>query len=193
MKKMLPQLIGEKYEIQLNCPPGVPAILADEGGIEQTLINLVLNARDAMPAGGVIRLETGLSVLDEAAANSTPGARAGRFVWLAVSDHGCGMNPELLARIFDPFFTTKDVGKGAGLGLSIIQGIVKQHEGWIEVASQVSRGSTFKVLLPVCDQGAAAPPTNGFECDSSSEPGKGETVLVVEDESAVRTLADVSL
>jgi PAS domain S-box-containing protein len=194
MKKMLSQLIGEKYEIQLNCPPGVPAILADEGGIEQTLINLVLNARDAMPAGGVIRLETGLSVLDEAAANSTPGARAGRFVWLAVSDHGCGMNPELLPRIFDPFFTTKDVGKGAGLGLSIIQGIVKQHEGWVEVASQVGRGSTFKVLLPVWDQGAAtAAPTNGFERDSSSEPGKGETVLVVEDELAVRTLAGVSL
>jgi two-component system, cell cycle sensor histidine kinase and response regulator CckA len=194
MKKMLSQLIGEKYEIQLNCPPGVPAILADEGGIEQTLINLVLNARDAMPAGGVIRLETGLSVLDEAAANSTPGARAGHFVWLAVSDHGCGMNPELLPRIFDPFFTTKDVGKGAGLGLSIIQGIVKQHEGWVEVASQVGRGSTFKVLLPVWDQGAAtAAPTNGFERDSSSEPGKGETVLVVEDELAVRTLAGVSL
>jgi PAS domain S-box-containing protein len=194
MKKMLSQLIGEKYEIQLDCPPGVPAILADEGGMEQTLINLVLNARDAMPAGGVIRFETGLSVLDETAANSNPNARAGRFVWLAVSDHGCGMNSELLARIFDPFFTTKDVGKGTGLGLSTIQGIVKQHEGWVEVASQVGRGSTFKVLLPVCDRAAAAPPTaNGVERDSPPEPGKGETVLVVEDESAVRTLACVAL
>ena len=194
MKKMLSQLIGEKYEIQLDCPPGVPAILADEGGMEQTLINLVLNARDAMPAGGVIRFETGLSVLDEAAANSNPNARAGRFVRLAVSDHGCGMNSELLARIFDPFFTTKDVGKGTGLGLSTIQGIVKQHEGWVEVASQVGQGSTFKILLPVCDQAAAAAPTvNGVERDSSSEPGKGETVLIVEDESAVRTLACVAL
>jgi PAS domain S-box-containing protein len=194
MKKMLSQLIGEKYEIQLDCPPGVPAILADEGGMEQTLINLVLNARDAMPAGGVIRFETGLSVLDEAATNSNPNACAGRFVWLAVSDHGCGMNSELLARIFDPFFTTKDVGKGTGLGLSTIQGIVKQHEGWVEVASQVGRGSTFKVFLPVCDQAAAPPPkANGVQHDSPSEPGKGETVLIVEDESDVRTLACVAL
>jgi CheY-like chemotaxis protein len=193
MKKMLSQLIGEKYEIQMDCPPGVPAVFADEGGMEQTLINLVLNARDAMPAGGVIRFESGLSVLVEAAANSNPNARAGRFVWLAVSDHGCGMNSELLARIFDPFFTTKDVGRGTGLGLSTIQGIVKQHEGWIEVASQVGRGSTFKVFLPVCDQAAAPPKANGVQRDSPSEPGKGETVLIVEDESAVRTLACVAL
>ncbi len=193
MKKMLSQLIGEKYEIQLDCPPGVPAILADEGGMEQTLINLVLNARDAMPAGGVIKFETGLSVLDEAAAKSNSNARAGRFVWLAVSDHGCGMNSEVLARIFDPFFTTKDVGKGTGLGLSTIQGIVKQHEGWIEVASQVGRGSTFKVFLPVCDQPAAPPTVNGVERDSASESGKGETVLIVEDESVVRSLACLAL
>jgi CheY-like chemotaxis protein len=135
-----------------------------------------------------------LSVLDEAAAKSNPSARAGRFVWLAVSDQGCGMNSELLARIFDPFFTTKDVGKGTGLGLSTIQGIVKQHEGWVEVASQVGQGSTFKVFLPVCQQ-AAAPPTtaSGVQRDSPSEPGKGETVLIVEGESAVRTLACVAL
>ena len=193
MKKMLSQLIGENYEIQVDCPPGVPAVLADEGGMEQTLINLVLNARDAMPAGGVIRFETGLSVLDEAAANSNPDARAGRFVWLAVSDHGCGMNSELLARIFDPFFTTKDVGRGTGLGLSTIQGIVKQHEGWIEVASQVGHGSIFKVFLPVCDQAPAPPSANGVQRDSPSEPGRGETVLVVEDEPAVRTLASAAL
>ena len=193
MKKMLSQLIGENFEIQVDCPSGLPAILADKGGMEQTLINLVLNARDAMPAGGVIRFETGLSVLDEAAANSNPNARAGRFVWLAVSDHGCGMDSELLARIFDPFFTTKEVGKGTGLGLSTIQGIVKQHDGWVEVASQVGRGSTFKVLLPVCDQAAAPPTANGAQRDSPSEPGKGETVLIVEDEPAVRTLARVAL
>jgi PAS domain S-box-containing protein len=186
MKKMLSHLIGEKYEIQLDCPPGVPAVLADEGGMEQTLINLVLNARDAMPAGGVVRLETGLSILDEAAANLNPNARAGRFVWLAVSDQGCGMNPELLACIFDPFFTTKDAGRGTGLGLSTIQGIVKQHEGWVEVASQVGRGSTFKVFLPVCDHALPPPPTaNSIQRDSPSEPGKGVTVLIVEDESAV--------
>jgi len=194
MKKMLSHLIGETYEIQMDCPPGVPAVLADEGGVEQTLINLVLNARDAMPAGGVVRLETGLSILDEAAAKSNPSARAGRFVWLAVSDQGCGMNSELLARIFDPFFTTKDVGKGTGLGLSNIQGIVKQHEGWVEVASQVGRGSTFRVFLPACDQ-ALTPPlaTNSVQGDSPSEPGKGETVPIVKDEPAVRTLACVAL
>jgi two-component system, cell cycle sensor histidine kinase and response regulator CckA len=193
MKKMLSQLIGEKYQIQWDCPPGLPAILADEGGMEQTLLNLVLNARDALPGGGVIQISTGLSVQDEAAAKSSPGARAGRFAWLTVSDRGCGMSPEVLARIFDPFFTTKDIGKGTGLGLPTIQGIVKQHDGWIDVTSQAGSGSTFKIFLPVCNQAAELPTTNGVEIDSASELGKGETVLVVEDESAVRTLACMAL
>jgi two-component system, cell cycle sensor histidine kinase and response regulator CckA len=191
-KKMLGRLIGEKFEIQLHCPNEVPSVLADEGGVEQILINLALNARDAMPDGGIIEIKTGVCVLDEAAANANPEARPGRFVCLAVTDHGCGMNPQVLGRIFDPFFTTKDVGKGTGLGLSTIHGIVKQHEGWIDVLSEVGCGSTFRIFLPACNAAPAAAPTAQGE-NTPAEPGRGETVLVVEDENAVRELACASL
>jgi CheY-like chemotaxis protein len=193
MEKMLGRLIGEKYKIDLNCPDELPSIFADEGGLAQVLTNLVLNARDSMPDGGVIHIETGLSVLDEATQASHREARAGRFVWLLVSDHGCGMGPQVLARIFDPFFTTKGVGKGTGLGLSTIHGIVKQHEGWIDVTSQVGLGSAFKLFLPAGDKPACSPATTSAEDDSASEAGRGETVLVVEDEPAVRELACAAL
>jgi two-component system cell cycle sensor histidine kinase/response regulator CckA len=151
-----------------------------------------LNARDAMPDGGSIEIKTGVCVLDEAAVNANPEARPGRFVCLAVTDHGCGMNPQVLARIFDPFFTTKDVGKGTGLGLSTIHGIVKQHEGWIDVISEMGRGSTFRIFLPACNAAPSAAPTAPGE-NTPAEPGRGETVLVVEDETAVRELACASL
>jgi PAS domain S-box-containing protein len=191
-RKMLGRLIGEKFEIQLRCPNDLLSVLADEGGMEQVLINLALNARDAMPDGGVIEIGTSVTVLDEAAAGLGSDARPGRFVCLSVTDHGCGMNPQVLARIFDPFFTTKDVGKGTGLGLSTIHGIVKQHEGWIDVSSEIARGSTFKIFLPACDA-KPAPACPPGEVNPSPEPGKGESVLVVEDEPAVRELACVTL
>jgi len=187
-KKMLGRLIGEKYEIQLHCPNEMPAVLADEGGMEQILINLALNARDAMPDGGIIEVRTEVATLDEAAPAANPEARPGRFVCLSVTDHGCGMNHQVLARIFDPFFTTKDVGKGTGLGLSTIHGIVKQHEGWIDVTSSVGHGSTFTIFLPACNAAATATPAAKVE-NSPAEPARGETVLVVEDEIAVRELA----
>jgi PAS domain S-box-containing protein len=191
-RKMLSRLIGEKYEVQLNCPNVLPSVLADEGGMEQILINLALNARDAMPDGGVIEVATGVAVVDESAAALNPEARPGRFVCLSVTDHGCGMGTQILARIFDPFFTTKDVGKGTGLGLSTIHGIVKQHEGWVEVTSEVGRGSTFKTFLAACDASPTAARA-GSESAPAPEPGRGETILVVEDESAVRELACASL
>jgi two-component system, cell cycle sensor histidine kinase and response regulator CckA len=191
-KKMLGRLIGEKFEIQLDCPNDVPSVLADEGGMEQILINLALNARDAMPDGGMIEIRTGVCVLDETAAKTHSEARPGQFVLLAVTDQGCGMSPQVLARIFDPFFTTKDVGKGTGLGLSTIHGIVKQHEGWIDVVSEVGRGSTFRIFLPACNA-APSPATPAPGEAIPAEPGRGETVLVVEDEIAVRELACASL
>ncbi len=191
-RKMLSRLIGEKYDVQLHCPDELPSVLADEGGMEQILINLALNARDAMPDGGVIEIATGVVVLDASAAALNSEARPGRFVCLSVADHGCGMSTQILARIFDPFFTTKDVGKGTGLGLSTIHGIVKQHEGWVEVISEVGRGSTFKIYLSACDA-SPTPSLTGSEPAPVSEPGRGETVLVVEDESAVRELACASL
>ena len=138
--KMLGQLIGERFQLKLDCAPDLPSVQADEGNIEQILINLALNARDAMQNGGTIRITTRSGVLDAATARMNLEARPGRFVCLTVSDTGCGMTPEVLSRIFDPFYTTKDVGRGTGLGLSTVHGIVQQHHGWIEVSSQVGQG-----------------------------------------------------
>jgi PAS domain S-box-containing protein len=188
LKKMLGRLIGEKFEIHLNCPDNLPSTLADEGGIEQVLINLVLNSRDAMPHGGKIEISTRSVAFDEeTAARQNSEARAGNFICLEISDTGCGMTPQVLARIFDPFFTTKDVGKGTGLGLSTIHGIVKQHEGWVEVASEVGHGSTFKIYFPACE----GLPKSEVKSQPIPLPesGKGETILVVEDEAAVREIA----
>lgn len=187
-RKMLARLLGEKYEVHVHTLDGLPSVLADEGSIEQVLINLALNARDAMPNGGRIEIATGYVEVDEATAEASSEARPGRFVQLRVTDNGCGMEPQVLARIFDPFFTTKEVGKGTGLGLSTIHGIVKQHEGWIEVSSEVGRGSQFRIHLPAIDA-QARNHVPQLHSQPLAEPGKGETILVVEDEVAVRELA----
>src|ERR1022692_3699888 len=189
---MLFQLIGERFEIQFHCPDELPSVMADEGSMEQVLINLIINARDAMPEGGLIEITTETVNLDDGAAALTPESRPGQFVCLSVKDHGCGMDTQLLTKIFDPFFTTKEVGKGTGLGLSTIHGIVKQHEGWIDVSSEIGQGSLFRIFLPVSNASATAPASvNG---DSTViEPGRGETILVVEDEGAVRELACAAL
>ncbi len=188
-RKMLSRLLGEKYNIEVNCPNELPSVMADDGGIEQVLINLALNARDAMPKGGNIKITTDVCTIDEATAAVNPEARPGRFVQLTVADNGCGMEPQVIARIFDPFFTTKEVGKGTGLGLSTIHGIVKQHEGWIDVTSEMGHGSQFKIHLPACDAAPASVKSSLLDQQALPEPGKGETVLVVEDEVAVRELA----
>ena len=189
---MLGQLIGEPYQLRLDCASDLPAVRADEGNMEQILINLVLNARDAMPGGGTIRLTTSLAVFDEATARNHLEARPGRFVCLTVSDTGCGMSPEVLGRIFDPFYTTKDVGKGTGLGLSTVHGIVQQHAGWIEVASEVGKGSMFKVFLPVWE-GAPGAPTVEAASSPPLQRASGEAVLIVEDEGIVREAARLAL
>ncbi len=192
-RKMLSRLIGEKFEIRLRCPEDLPSVMADEGGVEQILINLALNARDAMPDGGVIDIATEACVLDEAAAAANAEARPGRFVCLVITDEGCGMDTQILARIFDPFFTTKDVGKGTGLGLSTIHGIVKQHDGWVTVTSAVGRGSIFKIYLPAVDATPVPPAAHKPGGPATSDPAQGETILVVEDEMAVRELACAAL
>ncbi len=192
-RKMLSRLIGEKFEIRLRCPEDLPSVMADEGGVEQILINLALNARDAMPDGGVIDIATEACVLDEAAAAANAEARPGRFVCLVITDEGCGMDTQILARIFDPFFTTKDVGKGTGLGLSTIHGIVKQHDGWVTVTSAVGRGSVFKIYLPAVDATPVPPAAHKPGGPATSDPAQGETILVVEDEMAVRELACAAL
>jgi CheY-like chemotaxis protein len=192
-QKMLLQLIGEKFEIKLHCPDELPSVMADEGNMEQILINLVVNARDAMPEGGLIEITTESVTLDSTAAKLITEARAGQFVCLSVKDNGCGMDTQLLTRIFDPFFTTKEIGKGTGLGLSTIHGIVKQHEGWINVTSRVGCGTTYKIYFPTCNSPAQPPAPPFVEQSSELESGKGETILVVEDEDSVREMACMAL
>ncbi len=191
--KMLRQLIGERHELHLACAPELPPILADAGNMEQILINLCLNARDAMPQGGPIRIETSQLTLTAETAGRHPDARPGLFVSLAVTDAGCGISPDILRRVFDPFFTTKEIGKGTGLGLSTIHGIVKQHNGWIEAASEVGQGSTFRVFLPATPTGNLKAPDGDVLHDVAPASGRGETVLVVEDDPSVRELARATL
>jgi two-component system cell cycle sensor histidine kinase/response regulator CckA len=192
MRRMLSRLVGEHYELQLNCEPQLPLVQADEPGFQQAVINLVLNARDSMPAGGAIHLEMTALALDAEAARDHVDARPGRFVCFSIADTGCGMTPEIAGRVFEPFFTTKEVGKGTGLGLSAVHGIVQQHDGWIQVATQPGRGSTFKVFLPICENTIGE--TSVTETISQNGTcGAGEAVLLVEDEPSVRELARLTL
>jgi len=188
--KMLRRLLGEHITLQCNYAPELPSIEADAGMMEQVLLNLAINGRDAMPQGGRLALTSAYECLDAAAARRNPEARAGRFVTLTVTDTGCGMDSATLARIFEPFFTTKDVGQGTGLGLATVYGIVKQHNGWLEVTSQPGLGSTFKSYFPVTAAAPAAAATSG---SAPRVPRGHETVLLVEDEPSVRALAQVCL
>ncbi len=175
--KMLKRVVGENIELELELQPS-SKIVADAGMLDQVLLNLVINARDAMPQGGQIRIQTEpVQITNPADAES----RAGDFVLLSVTDSGCGMPPEILHRIFEPFFTTKEVGRGTGLGLATVYGIIKQHQGWITVDSQVGIGSTFKIYLPVSRAAAAVK----APIETAQRQGRGETVLLAEDESAV--------
>ena len=185
LTKMLKRIIGENINLQCQYAAALAHVQADPGMMEQVLLNLVVNARDAMPAGGQLRVATSQLRLDEAHARAYPEARAGDFVCLSVSDTGSGIAPEVLPRIFEPFFTTKEVGKGTGLGLVIVYGIVKQHQGWIEVSSRVGAGTTFKVFLPAI----SAPASSAAVAEAAVDlPGGAETILLVEDESAVRVI-----
>jgi PAS domain S-box-containing protein len=180
---MLPRVLGENITVKVIVPRTPPAINADAGLLEQILMNLSVNARDAMPHGGQLTiLAEAVEVLPETARIS-PEARPGRFLVVSVIDTGTGIAPEVLPRIFEPFFTTKPIGQGTGLGLATVYGIVKQHEGWVEVQSQVGKGTTFRVFLPACKTAASE-----SAAAAESQPAKGgnERILVVEDEDQVR-------
>lgn len=183
---MLPRLLGEDINLVTDYAQHLPAIEADEGMIEQVVMNLAVNARDAMPKGGKLVLNTRLVEIDENYARQRPDARAGRFVTLSVEDTGCGMDTTILTRIFEPFFSTKEVGRGTGLGLATVYGIVKQHQGWVEVNSMVGVGTAFRAFFP-------ALATATIETDDQNDSlllahGGRETILLVEDEPVLREL-----
>jgi PAS domain S-box-containing protein len=180
--KLLGRLIGEHISLREECDPGDMHVLADSGMLEQVLMNLAVNSRDALPQGGELTIKTANVTFTEA----TDERRVGRYVCLSVKDTGVGMPPEVLEHIFEPFFTTKEVGKGTGLGLATVFGIVEQHHGWIEVQSQLGRGTTFDVYLPHHE---ASEDTKFIQRQKAGLQGGTETILLVEDEAAVRTLA----
>jgi PAS domain S-box-containing protein len=182
---MLRPLLGENIRLQLRPAASLPAIMADAAMLEQVLVNLAVNARDAMPRGGELIVSTFPTEIDATYAKGRAQASAGPFVCLQVSDSGMGMDPATMERIFEPFFTTKGVGKGTGLGLATVYGIVKQHRGWVEVVSQIGVGTTFKVFLP-----AVPAVVNQTEFIQNPDVVRGghETILVVEDEPALREL-----
>jgi two-component system, cell cycle sensor histidine kinase and response regulator CckA len=184
---MLKRLIGAHIDLQLKLAGDLPRIEADASMMEQVLINLSVNARDAMPEGGKLTIGTVTRELRETDLRGNPDARPGRFVCLRVEDTGSGIPPEIMPRIFEPFFTTKEVGKGTGLGLATIFGIVKQHHGWVEVESQVGKGTSFSILLPVVESSATLPAVK--EPDEPRVAGGQETILLVEDETSVREFA----
>jgi PAS domain S-box-containing protein len=188
MAPMLQRLIGEEIALAVEPGRGLGRVRADRSQVEQVVMNLVVNARDAMPEGGRLTLETRETALDEAFAASHPGARPGPCVALAVRDTGVGMDAATCARLFEPFFTTKGPGKGTGLGLATVYGIIKQSGGYIDVDSAPGRGSAFTVYLPRAEAAAPAPPPEADRPPLESLRGV-ETVLLVEDEEAVRDLA----
>jgi len=190
MDRILRETFPRNILIQVNAPRDLWPVLGDPTQLHQALINLCVNARDAMPRGGTLRLEARNIEVDESFAAVMPEARPGAYVCITVSDTGTGIPLEIQDRIFDPFFTTKELGKGTGLGLSTVMGIVRGHDGFLELNSQVGRGTTFALYLPAAPQTAAPSPT---DTDFVPPRAGGETVLVVDDEAGIRSIARVTL
>ena len=187
--KMLGRLIGEHISFRFDLKEDLPPVKADPGMVEQVLMNLAVNARDAMPHGGRLTIRTELVQLDAAGVEANTQAQTGRFVCLSVADTGCGMDEATRQRIFEPFFTTKEPGQGTGLGLATVHGIVAQHQGWIEVETQVGKGTTFKVFLPATTQETTAPTPAATMAALRGH----ETILLVEDEASLRRAVAESL
>jgi len=186
MTEMLGRLLGEDIALQMSFSEQPAITQVDSSMIEQVLMNLSINSRDAMPRGGTLSISVGNCEVDVGHGRLYAEARSGRFVCLTHSDTGMGIPPENITRIFEPFFTTKELGKGTGLGLATVYGIVKQHKGWIEVESDLGKGTTFRIFLP------AATTSQVTTTDSSSQPVRApdgtETILVVEDERDLREI-----
>jgi two-component system NtrC family sensor kinase len=182
---MLRQLVGEHISVETTYGPELPPIHADRGMIEQIIVNLTINARDAMPQGGQVILTSATVEVDEQEAAGNQDASCGKFVCLSVTDNGSGMDDAALAHLFEPFFTTKEVGKGTGLGLATVYGIVKQHRGWIKVRSAKGAGTTFEIFFPISEHKTA--PAAERKEDFPTRRGT-ETILIAEDESSLRDM-----
>jgi PAS domain S-box-containing protein len=185
LQKMLPRLIGEDVEIRNALDPALGHVKADQSQIEQVIMNLAVNARDAMPGGGVLTLKTSNVELSAAQPGNHPEMAPGSYVMLAVSDTGVGMDPQILTHIFEPFFTTKERGRGTGLGLATVYGVIKQSGGYIWAESKPGEGSTFRIYLPRAEQAIQSERPSDA---ASGLPRRSETVLLVEDEESLRTL-----
>lgn len=188
MEKILRRLIGEDVQLETSSAPDLGLIKADRSQIEQVILNLAVNARDAMPQGGRLTIETANVELDASYSHPPAVLSPGRYVMLAVTDNGCGMDTETQAHVFEPFFTTKEKGKGTGLGLATVYGVVKQSGGYVWVYSEPGRGTSFKIYLPRIEEKVAPAGRDGM--DQVQAPQRGsETILLVEDEKGVRELA----
>ncbi len=183
--KMLRRILGEDITLDLNFSPALPAVKADLGMLEQVLLNLAVNSRDAMSRGGRLSIQTSSILIDEARARQNPEASPGRYVCLTFADTGSGISPENLPRIFEPFFTTKGIERGTGLGLATVYGIIKQHQGWIQVESRTGQGTKFEIFLPASTEKSAALAMTPTE---QRVIGGTETLLVVEDEAPLLKL-----
>lgn len=185
MARMIRRIIGEDIEMAFSGGKGLPAVRGDRGQMEQVLLNLCVNARDAMPGGGMLTIRTENAVIDRQYCETHDWAAPGDHVLLSVADTGCGMDAGTQARIFDPFFTTKGPGEGTGLGLATVYGIVRQHQGMVQVRSEPGRGTVFEVFLPGVEGRTQAPAAPSAE----SVSGGTETILVAEDDKFLRTLS----
>jgi len=189
LMKMLERLMGEDVEMVFRPAPHPLWVEADAGMLEQLVMNLCVNARDAMPRGGQLKLSLELATLDTEDVQGRAEARPGRFACFSAADTGCGMDEATLKRAFEPFFTTKDPGKGTGLGLATIHSIASQHHGWVEVESAVGQGTTFRVFLPVLQ----APTAPRLQTSEDGTAGGAETILLVEDDEQVRRMVKMTL
>ena len=190
MEKMLPRLLGEDVEMSLVLDPELGNVKADQRQIEQVVMNLSVNARDAMPEGGKLKIQTANVVLDQAYTRNHPGSKAGDYVMLTVTDTGTGMDTGTLAHMFEPFFTTKERGKGTGLGLATVYGIVKQSDGYISVESSPGRGSSFEIYLPRYE---GQPEAEAQPIDNPENLRGSASILLAEDSESLRKLAQSNL
>lgn len=184
LSNMISRCLGEDIVMRNEYGDGLPALEADAGMLEQIVMNLAVNSRDAMPKGGQLLIKTSVVQIDSAYVLRQPEARVGKTVCLQVTDTGTGMEKKTMEKIFEPFFSTKEVGKGTGLGLATVYGIVKQHQGWIEVTSEVGVGTTFKIFLPASEKTIA--PVAEATQPTKVAKGRSETILLVEDEVTLR-------